>query len=91
MERDVTKLVWAMVDSDDGMNLSLHCYYGRERKFCGEKYSGNSALCNKKRGVSEDGDTFIPIDKINSTALDESTACKTCLRIFKSITDTKTE
>lgn len=86
MTRDTSKLVWTWVENETATHSALHCYYGRERKFMGEKYNGNSALCNKKLGVSEDGDSFLPIDKINSDPLNESAACQRCLKIYNSLT-----
>lgn len=90
MKRDTTTLVWTWMENHDASHSALHCYYGRKRKddvgrFTGETHDGNSALCNKKFGISEDGSSFLSIDKIVSDLLDESLACKRCLKIYKKI------
>lgn len=81
------KLVWAWMENETATHSALHCYYSNERKdsvgqYTGETHSGNSALCNKKYGISEDGDSFLPIDAIKPDELNRELACKRCLKIF---------
>jgi len=81
------KLVWTWMENDTATHSALHCYYGRKRKdhiglYTGETHDGNSALCNKNFGVSEDGSSFLPIDKIEPYKLVESMACKKCLKSY---------
>lgn len=81
------KLVWTWMTNYSDTHTALHCYYGRERKdsvgrYTGETHSGNSALCNKNFGVSEDGDSFLHIDKIEPSVLNRKAACKKCLKIY---------
>lgn len=89
------KLVWAWVENETATNEAMHCYYSRDRKdsvgnYTGETHKGNSALCNKKLGVSEDGDSFLSIDKIDPDPLDRNIACKTCLKIFDKLVSPET-
>lgn len=86
---DKGKLVWSWMESDTG-HTALHCYYGRRRKdstgmYTGETHEGNSALCNKRFGISEDGDSFLPIDNISPSKLDENAACQSCLKIYNKL------
>lgn len=81
------KLVWTWMESHDTGHMALHCYYSRERKddigrYTGETHSGNSALCNKKYGVSEDGSSFLHIDAIEPSVLNRASACKKCLKSY---------
>ena len=96
MKRDTTKLVWAWMENHNATHSALHCYYGRKRKddvgrYTGETHDGNSALCNKKYGISEDGSSFLPIDKIIPDPLDKSKACKRCLKIYNQLTSNLTQ
>lgn len=75
-------LVWCNVENATATADSLHCYYARERGPSWNRYMGNSALCNKKLGVSEDGDGFLPADKIIPSNLNRAIACKKCLKIY---------
>ena len=86
MQKDKGKLVWTWMESDTG-HTALHCYYSRERKdeigyYTGETHSGNSALCNKRYGVSDDGSSFLHIDAIEPIVLNRTAACKKCLKIY---------
>lgn len=89
---DKSKLVWTWMENEDATHSALHCYYGRKReddigRYTGETHDGNSALCNKKYGVSEDGSSFLAIDEIVPSKLDEEKACKRCLKIYKKLTN----
>lgn len=75
-------LVWADVENETATTSSLHCYYSRERGPRWSRHMGNSALCNKKLGISDDGDGFLPVDKIIPSTLNRATACKRCLKIY---------
>jgi len=90
MKRDIDKLVWTWMENETRTHSALHCYYSRKRKdsvgrYTGETHDGNSALCNKKYGISEDGDSFLPIDKIIPSELNEKAACKSCLKIYNNL------
>ena len=84
------KLVWTWMENEDATHAALHCYYGAKRKdllgkYTGDTHDGNSALCNKRYGISEDGDSFLPIDKIIASPLNEEKACKRCLKIYNNL------
>lgn len=84
------RLVWAWMENEDQSHSALHCYYSAQRKdsvgmYTGETHNGNSALCNKNWGISEDGDSFLPIDKIKPDDMDRNAACKRCLKIYDKI------
>lgn len=86
-KQDKGPLVWTWVENETGNYSSMHCYCGRKRKdpvgqYTGETHDGNSALCNKRLGVSEDGDSFLAISQIISDELDRDQACKKCLKIY---------
>lgn len=95
MSREIEgKLVWAWMENEDASHSALHCYYGRDRKdsvgqYTGETHKGNSALCNKKYGISENGDSFLSIDKIVPDTLDPFNACKKCLKMYNKLIHTK--
>lgn len=81
------KLVWAWMENETATHSALHCYYSRQRKdstgmYTGERHDGNSALCNRRYGISEDGDSFLQIDKIEPSELIRTAACKKCLKIY---------
>jgi len=88
MKRNIVQsdVVWATMSNIDETRLSTHGFYSRIRSgLFGEQYYGNGSLCNKNYGVSEDGETFLPITKIDAEPLNEETACKRCLKIFNSL------
>ncbi|MEB0262889.1 hypothetical protein [Mucilaginibacter sp. 10I4] len=65
-----------------------HGLYGSTRKdsmgrYTGETHEGNSALCNKNYGISEDGDEYLSIDKIPHEGFNG--VCKRCLAIYNKL------
>ncbi len=83
-------IVWSAVPNESDTAESFHGYYAAERVggigiYTGEKHNGNSSLCNHKYGISEDGDTFVAIELVESTPLVADHACKRCLKIFKNL------
>lgn len=91
MQNDKGILVWVWMENETATHSTLHCYYGNKRKdstgqFTGETHDGNSALCNKNLGISEDGDSFLPINAIKPDELNRNAACKRCLKAYDKIT-----
>ena len=83
--RSITKedVKWMDTDNADATRSTYHGYYGRVRQnqYFGD-YEGNSALCNKKYGISEDGEGFLPIDKVDDDGLKRERVCQRCLKIY---------
>lgn len=81
---------WVDAENRDATNSSIHAYYSNNRihEFYGN-YIGNSSLCNKNAGISEDGETFLSIDKFHddtpSKVRIENEACKRCLKIYNKL------
>jgi len=91
-KRNIKKadVVWSEQENLNATASALHGYYSNERVcgigvYTGESHLGNSALCNKKMGVSEDGEIFLPIADVPVSKLNKNAACKRCLRIFDNI------
>jgi hypothetical protein len=80
-------VIWCESDNFDATKTVYHAYYGRLRKrlYTGELYSGNSALCNKNKGMSNENEEFIPIYEVENSGLKEDKVCKSCLLIFKKL------
>lgn len=70
-------------DNADATRSTYHGYYGRLRQhpYLGP-YEGNSSLCNRKKGISETGDEFISIEKVENNGLKRDQVCKSCLKIY---------
>lgn len=65
-----------------------HGLYGTPRKdgigkYTRELHDGNSALCNRNYGISDDGDTFLNIADIPNEGL--SGACRRCIEIYNKL------
>ncbi len=74
---------WMSADNSDETKSTYHGYYGARRKHSYlEDYDGNSALCNKRKGISEDAETFIHIEKVEQDGLKRNMVCGSCLRIY---------
>lgn len=83
--RNITQedVKWMDADNADATSSTYHGYYGRKRKnFLGEFYHANSALCNKKKGISDDGQGFVPISGVEDNGLVRDRVCKSCLKIY---------
>lgn len=92
MKRKITKseVVWHTADTPSGQGASLHAYYGNDRYdtwgiVTGDSHNGNSALCNKGMGLSDDGETFLTIEQIEPHTLQRNAACRRCLKIYDSL------
>jgi hypothetical protein len=88
--KDLTQkdVVFHSAENEDLTSSAKHGLYGSLRKdtmgrYTGETHEGNSALCNKRYGLSEDGDTYLTIDKIPNEGLNG--ACKRCISIFNKL------
>lgn len=82
-----SSVVWHTCDNFNETRTAQHCYKSSQRhdtmgRYTGEWHLGNSALCNKRTGVSEDGDSFLDITQIIPDELKRNFACKTCLSIY---------
>ena len=90
---DISKedVIWSVQPTPTDSYVSCHGYYSNKRysevgAIIGESHEGNSALCNKRYGVSEDGDSFLPLSEINKLEdVDYSKVCKKCYHIFKNL------
>jgi len=73
-----------LTDNADATNVCYHGYYGCERTvaWIGEKYQGNAALCNRRKGISDDGEGFVPIELVENNGLKRNQVCGSCLRIY---------
>lgn len=84
---DDTKIKWLQLsNSDDTASLKQHGYVRRVCKapYTLEQYIGNRSLCGKAM-VSEDGETAMDFFLIEPEKLNESIACKTCLKLSSKI------
>lgn len=75
-------------ENEDLTHSAKHGLYSALRKdtygrYTGETHEGNSALCNKGCGISEDGDSYITIDKIPDEGING--ACKRCIAIYNKL------
>jgi hypothetical protein len=77
------KFVWCNIDNEYLTRTSFHCYTNAERGPFYNRHEGNKALCNKRHGVSDDGENFIPIHKLKGDPFDETRVCKSCLKLYK--------
>ena len=75
---------WMDTDNADATASCYHGYYASKRKipYLGDEYDGNRALCNKNKGISEDGGSFVHIDKVENNGLKRNQVCGSCLRIY---------
>ena len=81
------EVVWSQSDNYNATRIVFHCYYPNLRyteigRWTGEKKVGNSALCNKRMGMQNENEDYVPIEEIESTKLDRDKVCKTCLKMF---------
>lgn len=91
MKRQITKkeVIWHSAPNATDTSSATHGYYGVKRstpieRLTGENHDGNSALCNRKMGISEDAEGFLSIDKVLQNS-DYLSACKRCQKIFDSL------
>lgn len=84
MDRGVIQdeCVWSWVDNYNETASSHHCYYPRIIKSQINTYFGVGALCNKRKIISEDGESSVEIDDVIPSS-SEVGKCKSCERIFK--------
>ncbi len=75
---------WVHSENEAATADNYHGYYGSKRKipYIGEEYDGNSALCNKNYGQSEDGEGYMPIEKLDNHGLKRERVCLRCLKIY---------
>lgn len=73
---------WMDTDNADATRSTYHGYYGSKIKFWGGEYDGNRALCNKNKGISEDGESFVHISKVEDDELKRDSVCGSCLRVY---------
>lgn len=81
---EMNKVKWNTPDSIDGeRSIKQHAFISAQRKsaFWEEPHKGNKSLCSNM-GISDDGHRYIPLERIESEPLDESKACKKCLRSY---------
>jgi len=90
--KNLTKsdIVFHSAENEDLTSSAKHGLYASFRKdgigrYTGETHEGNSALCNKNYGISEDGDSYLQIDSIPNEGL--RGACKRCLAIYSKLPD----
>lgn len=77
-------VVWNTSENSDATrSLKQHAFIHKTRKakYIGEQYNGNISLCGKIC-ISEDGERSCEITVIDSERLEESKACKVCLKRF---------
>jgi hypothetical protein len=81
------EIVWESFDSSDGeRTLKEHAYRNRALKRWGESYIGATALCDNKKGGSEDGETYLPTAQIAGSEKPRMlNTCKKCLKIWNKI------
>jgi hypothetical protein len=82
-----SEIVWAYCDNAEGGAGGTHAYYAVKKRWpwIGDEYDGIGALCNKKRFISEDGETSIGINEVDALKAIPKYACKTCLKIFNKL------
>jgi len=92
MNRNIKKadVVWHTAPNATEAAHSMHGYYSKHMisevgTYTGETHEGNAALCNGKLGISEDGDSYLPIDKLVAHKLNPRFACKKCQSIFNKL------
>lgn len=75
---------WMDTDNSDATASCYHGYYPSKRKvpYLGGEYDSNRALCNKNKGISENGESFVHIDKVENDGLKRNQVCRSCLRIY---------
>jgi len=90
--KELTKsdVIFHSAENEDLTSSAKHGLYAAPRKdtvgyYTGETHEGNSALCNKNFGISEDGDSYLKIDSIPNEGL--RGACKRCLSIYMKLPD----
>lgn len=81
----VTEIKWVDVDNEEGNSAKMHAYYPSQRRVYGALYDSNRALCNRRLGVSENGDTCLPFTELRESPFNEDIACKKCLKIAQSL------
>lgn len=83
-KRNITQqdVKWMDADNADATRSTYHGYYGRYRHGYLGAYKGNSSLCNKNKGISEDGESFLPIKKVENNGLKREQVCQRCLKIY---------
>lgn len=79
-----SEIKWMITDNSSATATCYHGYYGSKRNipYIGEEYDSNRALCNRKFGISEDGESFIHIDKVEQNGLKRNQVCQKCLKIY---------
>ena len=80
---------WMDADNSDATRSTYHGYYGSKRMDWVGEYDGNRALCNKKKGISEDGESFVHIDKVENNGLKRDRVCRSCLKIYDKLPSVK--
>jgi len=80
-------VVWMQAENEALTASSYHGYYPSERlrPYTRERYNANRALCNRKFGISDDGEYYVHISKVVDDGLDRDKVCKKCLNIFDKI------
>lgn len=83
-------IVFHSAENEDCTSSAKHGLYASLCKdevgrYTGETHEGNAALCNKTYGISEDGDSYLPIDKIQNEGING--ACKRCVAIYNKLPD----
>jgi hypothetical protein len=85
------EIVWESFDSSDGeRTMKEHAFKNRVIEHWYENYIGATALCDKTKGGSEDGETYLSTDQIAGTDTPKMlNTCKKCLKIWKNLTSNK--
>lgn len=79
------KVKWLTLENSTGERvLKQHAYIPKTKKtpWTLEEYEGNTSLCSKAF-ASDDGEIASSFDDLESEPLDESIACKICMRKIK--------
>lgn len=78
-----SEVVWCESDNADATKTVYHGYYSKERKnIIGERYMGNSCLCNKNSGMMNANEKYDPIEEVENSGLNREKVCQSCLWIY---------
>lgn len=81
------KIKWlTLANAEDTATLKQHAFIEKVRltPIIREEYSGNKMLCSRG-GCSSDGDSYDHFDLLEDEGFNEAKACKTCIKISKSL------
>jgi hypothetical protein len=92
-EEEKQNIVWGSFDNyDASRTLKEHAYKNRTIKHWYEDYIGATSLCDSKKGVSEDGESFLKTENIEGFETPSMrNTCKKCLNIWNNLTNKTNE